>query len=60
MPEYLIVVQRDVGAKSYFFDDGVGMPEFTEMLRDFHHPYEIYKYSEGYGYQRTARWPAQI
>lgn len=60
MPKYLIIVQRDDVARSYFFNDCTGLPEFTAMCRDFNHPYEIYKYSEEYGYQRTVRWPAQI
>ena len=60
MPKYLIIVQRDEEAKSYSFENCEGISEFTVMLRDFNHPYEIYKYSEEYGYQRTVRWPAQI
>lgn len=61
MPKYLIIVQRDEEAKSYYtFEDCAGISEFTAMLRYFNHPYEIYKYSEEYGYQRTVRWPAQM
>ena len=30
------------------------------MCREFNYPYEIYAYSEEYGFQRTVRWPAQI
>lgn len=60
MPTYVLIVQRNNVARSYFFNDITGIYEFTAMLRDFNHPYEIYKYSEEYGYQRTVRWPAQI
>ena len=63
MPKYLIIVQRDEEAKSYFFEDCSCISEFTAMLRDFNHPYEIYRYDDnpdGYGYIRTTRWPAQI
>ena len=64
MPKYLIIVQcEDEEAKSYFFENCSCISEFTEMLRDFNHPYEIYRYddnAEGYGYIRTTRWPANI
>ena len=60
MPKYLIIVQRDEEAKSYSFENCEGISEFTEMLRDFNHPYEIYKYMEEYGYTRTAQWPAKV
>lgn len=62
MPKYLIIVQRDEEAKSYFFADCVGISEFCEMLRDFNHPYEIYRRddTDQFGYIRTTRWPAEI
>lgn len=63
MPKYLIIVQRDDEVKTYSFEDASGIAEFTAMLRDFNHPYEIYRYDDspdGYGYIRTTRWPAQI
>ena len=63
MPKYLIIVQRDDEVKTYSFEDASGIAEFTEMLRDFNHPYEIYRYDDnpnGYGYLRTVRWPAKI
>lgn len=60
MPKFLIIVQRDDEAKSYSFEDCEGISEFTEMLRDFDHPYEIYRYDDKMGYIRTSRWPAQI
>lgn len=60
MPKFLIIVKRDEDAKSYSFEDCVGISEFTEMLRDFDHPYEIYRYDDECGYIRTARWPAKV
>ena len=30
------------------------------MCREFNYPYEIYAYSEEYGFQRTVRWSAKI
>ena len=60
MPKYLIIVHRDEEAKSYSFENCEGISEFTAMLRDLNHPYEIYKYDDQYGYQRTCRYPAQI
>lgn len=32
----------------------------VEMCRKFEYPYEIYAYSEEYGFQRTVRWPAKV
>ena len=62
MPKYLIIVQRDDEVKSYSFEDASGIAEFTEMLRDFNHPYEIYRRddTDEFGYIRTCRWPAKI
>lgn len=60
MPKFLIIVKRDEDAKSYSFEDCEGISEFTEMLRDFDHPYEIYRYDDESGYIRTSRWPAKI
>lgn len=60
MNKYLIIVQRDDDVKSYPFDTTEGISQFCEMLRDLKHPYEIYKYDDQYGYQRTCRYSAQI
>lgn len=57
MPKYLIIVLRDKEAKSYFFNDYTGVNEFIEMLRDFNHPYELYRYDDEYkiGYVRLVK-----
>lgn len=36
------------------------LASIVSMCREFGYPYEVYAYSDEYGYQRTVRWPAQI
>ena len=60
MDPIMLVYQARDETKVETFKYSESLASFTAMLRDFNHPYEIYKYSEEYGYQRTVRWTARI